>query len=384
VSKTIGICAVFRRHQLAGGAYSFEENLLRGLADYRRTLPQESRFDATIFTGSEGIPWSDSDFRFQALSDPLGRWPVEARVAMWEGRGFDCLLFPNTFTPPVVAARRAVTVIHDLQYRNLPEHWPLAKRLWMRSCHEVTLRRCDAVVAISDWVRSDILKHYGQRWESRVHTIWNPVSLERFDHPVEQPFTADRPYLLCAAVDRPAKNLSTLIKAYSIVRKRRPEYCLVLAGQTRSADRTWRKKSVALESRLPSADELVADLGLVNDVKVTGFVSDDQLGALYRGASLFVLPSLFEGFGMPAVEALALGAATLVSDLPVLREVTLQRANYIRDPLDEHALADQIEHILQQGGAARPDLDLRRQIEDSFAPSTIARKYLSVMLGDTD
>jgi glycosyltransferase involved in cell wall biosynthesis len=126
----------------------------------------------------------------------------------------------------------------------------------------------------------------------------------------------------------------------------------------------------------------VNELGLVGDVIVTGFVSDAQLGALYRGASLFALPSLFEGFGMPAVEAIALGAPTLVSDPPALREVTLNRANYVADPLNPHALAEQLVEVLDRGEAARPSPELRREIANCFAPATIAQKYLAVMLGD--
>lgn len=381
MSKAIGICAVYRQHQFAGGAYSFEENLLRGLAELRRTLPDDDKFDATVFVSPEGIPWSDEQFRFQPYHSRFGRWPIEARVAMFEGRRYDALLFPNTFTPPIVRSRRAVTVIHDLQYRNLPEHWPLAKRLWMRSCHEITLRRCDVVVAISQWVKDDILKHYGSRWESRVRAIWNPVSIERFNQPAEQDYTHCRPYILCTAVDRPAKNLSTLIRAFAIVRDKLPDYCLVLSGQLRSADRTWRSRSQALESRLPSAAELVESLGLTDHVVLTGFISDAQLGALYRGASLFVLPSLFEGFGMPAVEALALGVPTLVSGLPVLREVTLGGARYIENPLDEHEMAEGMIDMLQASSAVRPAPQFSCELRDRFAPITIARQYLDALLG---
>src|SRR5262249_52377822 len=152
--------------------------------------------------------------------------------------------------------------------------------------------------------------------------------------PAQQTFTAGRPYILCAAVDRPPKNLATLIRAFAHLRKKFPDHRLVLAGQLRSEDRTWRQRSQSVESKLPGAMDLITELGLSEHVVLTGFIPDAELGVLYRGAALFVLPSLFEGFGMPAVEALAMGAPTLVSDLPVLREVTLNAAHYIADPLN--------------------------------------------------
>ena len=380
MAKLIGICGFYREHQFSSGVYSFVENLLRGFA-HNRGMPGElGDFEPIMFHGRRGLRWNDARLTYHELSDTWGRYPAETRVGLVDSAGLDAMLFPNFYTPPIVRSRRVATVIHDLQYLHLPEHWPAFKRLWMRTMHELTLRRADAVIAISQTVKADILNHYGNRWESRVHAIWNPVSIERFGGSNEQSFTQGRPYILCTAVDRPAKNLSTLIRAYAILRKRFPDYRLVMAGQLRSQDRTWRRKSSNLESKLPSTTDLVALLGLEKDVVLTGFVSDEQLGAPYRGASMFVLPSLFEGFGMPAVEALALGAPTLVSDLPVLREVTLNGACYVSNPLDEHEMASRMVDIIEQGNAARPTVEFCQDLQKRFSPETIARSYLKILL----
>jgi glycosyltransferase involved in cell wall biosynthesis len=359
------------------------ENLLRGLAAVRKSQEPNPLFDLVVFHGNDGIRWSDLQARFCQLPDRRGRWTAETRAALLEARGFESILFPNSFTPPLIRAKRAVTVIHDLQYVHMPEYWPLARQVWMRSCHAWSLRRCDAVVAISKTVKNDILHHYGARWEARVHAIWNPVSTERFGTSTEQTFTSGRPYILCAAVDRPAKNLATLIRAFALVRNRFPDHCLVLAGQLRSDNRAWRRSNSEIEANLPSAAELVCELGLEGHVRTTGFIPDSQLGALYRGASAFVLPSLFEGFGMPAVESLALGAPTIVSDLPVLREVTLGNAQYIADPRNEGEIAGHIEEVLQSGDQMRPSPEFRAQIAEQFSPTTIARQYLKLLLGDS-
>lgn len=251
----------------------------------------------------------------------------------------------------------------------------------MRLFHETTLRRANAVVAISEWVKSDILKHYGQRWESKVHAIWNPIAIERFNTESEQRVTNGRPYILCTSADRPSKNLGSLIRAFDLIRDRFPDHCLVLAGQLRSEYRGWRRQTSNAE--LPAAIELVESLNLADRVVLTGYIPDEQLGALYRGASLFVLPSLFEGFGMTAVEALALGSPTLVTDLPVLREVTLNGAHYIPDPLNAHQIADQIVGLLSRSESARPSDQLQTDIRHRFAPETIARQYHDLMLRES-
>lgn len=381
MSHSLGICGIYREDQFSSGVYSVVENLLRGMAEVRRAPGSIGDFDLTVFHGAAGLRWRDESLNYKQVWGNGGRYPGETRVGFYDSAGLDSVLFPNFYTPPVVRSRRVVSTIHDLHYLHLPEHWPRGKRIWNRVTHAITLRRCDAVVAISQTVKEDILKHYGDRWAPKVHTIWNPISIDRFAGPDEQPFTKGRPYILCAAVDRPSKNIATLIRAYAVLRKRLPEYGLVLAGQLRNADLSWRKKSSDLEEEWPSNIDLVNDLGLANDVIVTGFVSNEQLGALYRGASLFVLPSLFEGFGMPAVESLALGAPTLVSDLPVLREVTLNRAHYIPNPRNENELAELITGVLQQGSAARPNAELCQEVRERFAPATIARQYLELMIG---
>lgn len=381
VPKRFGMCSFFRADQFPSGVYSVAENLMRGFAHLRNDLSECAPFEFTVFHGAAGLRWTDPKLGYRQLPQLKTRFAREMRVGLYDSAGLDAVLFPDYFTPPVVRASRAVTIIHDLQYLHMPEYWPRMKQVWMRICHEITLRRCDAVAAISQTVRNDILNTYGSRWESRVHAIGNPVSFDRLNSADEQTFSKGRPYLLCAAVDRPPKNLSTLIRAFAKLRERSPEHCLVLAGQLRSDDRSWRRRSDTLDAKLPSAVELVKQLGLSDHVVITGYIPDAQLGALYRGASLFVLPSLYEGFGMPAVESLAMGTPTLVTDLPVLREVTLNSAHYISNPLDERQLADNIRAILALGDAARPSAEISQKVRHLFSPETAARQYLKLMVG---
>jgi glycosyltransferase involved in cell wall biosynthesis len=382
VPKRLGMCGFYREDQFPNGLYSFSENLMRGMAALRGMSQSGCPFDFTVFHAANGLRWTDKRLTYRELPYRWGRFVAETKVGLSASAGLDAVLFPNSFTPPIVRAKRVVTIIHDLQYIHFPEHWPLVRRLRMRACHETTLRKCDAVVSISQAVKDDILKFYGYRWESRVHSIWNPIAIDRFDRPAEQNFTGGRPFILTAGVDRPVKNLATLIRAFAILRQRFPDHCLVLAGQLRSKDRGWRRRSAKVEAEMPSVIDLINDLGISDHVKVTDYISDDQLGALYREASAFVLPSLFEGFGMPAVEAMALGAPTLVSGLPVLREVTFGAARYIENPLNEQEVASEIADLLNAGDSARPSLELRSEFRRRFAPETIAQQYLNLLVGD--
>jgi glycosyltransferase involved in cell wall biosynthesis len=210
------------------------------------------------------------------------------------------------------------------------------------------------------------------------------VSLDRFDvSESSDQFTGGRPYVMCVAMDRPQKNLHTLIRAFERIKDRFPEHLLVMAGQLRRLRPDRREKQADIAQDLPSTESLVASLGLSDRVVITGFVSDLQLSGLYRGASAFVLPSLFEGFGMPAAEALALRTPALVSDLPVLREVTLGGARYLKNPTSDEELAEQLTEILENVDAARPACQIAEAIRKHYAPATIARQYCQVMLHET-
>jgi glycosyltransferase involved in cell wall biosynthesis len=145
------------------------------------------------------------------------------------------------------------------------------------------------------------------------------------------------------------------------------------------SNRPARGASADATKALPAVADVVRDEKLEEHVKIAGFVSDQELGALYRDASVFVLPTLFEGFGMPAIESLASGTPTLVSDLPVFREVTLGAVHYLPDPRNPDAVCEAIDQLLTVGDEGRPSQATVAEVRRLFAPATIARQYLDVL-----
>jgi glycosyltransferase involved in cell wall biosynthesis len=381
MATSIGIPGIFREDQRAGGVYSVFANLLRGFAELLDLGPMPPPFDLTVFHGGVAPLQRDERFHWRRVSDRLGRFAAETRIAAYPGCKLDALLLLNYHTPPVIRAGRAVTIIHDLLYLHMPEFCSRQKLAWLKWCYALSLKKCHRVVTISAAVKQDLLRLYGDKWSDRIEVIWNPVSIDRFAGETDVNFTNGRPYILCVSVDRPPKNLYRLIKAYALVRKKFPDHCLVLAGQLRSLRPDRRERSTEVDQTMPAAAELVEQLDLANHVRVTGFIPDEQLGALYRGATMCVLPSLFEGFGMPAVESLAMGKPTLVSGLPVLREVTLGAAQYIDDPTHVDAMADNIAAILDRPEQFRPARELVERVRERFSPREIARQYLQVLTG---
>ena len=202
------------------------KNLVDGLNAIRQPSDRLQIFSNTrwpICGSQAGVDWINgwgTGNRF------ILEWKAMRRAA----GALDAMLFTNYFTPPARAAKhlRLVTVIHDLQYLHFPQNFTLQKRLWLRCAHELTLRRADRVVVISDFVRQDLLSHYGARWENKVQVIPNPISFERFDgetpHETARPWDKDVErgrYILSVAAHYPHKNLATLIRAFAQLRRRK-------------------------------------------------------------------------------------------------------------------------------------------------------------------
>ena len=378
MARTLAISGHFRPNQLVGGVASFFQNLTYGIAQVVDQDPRFGDVEATVFHGPAGTPGCHDGLRYREAPRPLGRFAADTWYGLFESDRFDASLFPNYFTPPVVRSRRTVAVIHDLLYKNMPEFVSWKMRLWLDRCERRSLRRCDAVATISAAVKNDVVRWFGVKHANKIRPIWNPIAVERLEHGEFDP-VGGHPYFLGVAVDRPFKNLATLIHAFARVRAQLPEHRLVLAGELRSRRPKGNMHSGAAAARMPSTVDLVNQLGLQDEVAITGFVSDAQLGALYRGADAFVLPSLFEGFGMPAIEALALGTPTIVSDIPPLREITLGAGRFVADPLDDLQLAEALVAVAANVDAARPTRTMISEIRNRFSPRTIAKQYLELL-----
>jgi glycosyltransferase involved in cell wall biosynthesis len=378
----LGISGLFIQTGKVGGAEYMLYNLLEGLAQHSEA------WGTTLFIQS----MSDLDPSFQQrvklLRHQLGLCVVEvpgrANRFIKESvnlplaahrRGLASVLFANYYTPPTLRACRSATVIHDLQYKHLPEHFSVRKRLWLNVAHRATLRHADHVVVISNFVRSDVLNAYGSVYESKLRVIPNPIAWDRFERasePASPPAALRERYILSVASHYPHKNLGTLLRAFASVRHRIP-HALVLAGQVRR-----NLKGVRPEATDELA-KLVEELAVGERLRILGHVPDARLGSLYRGADLFVLPSMFEGFGMPAVEALGMGVPTLTTNCAALPEATLGKATYITDPLNVEELAWKMLEMIERREAFVPSAEEVRQIRAFYAPARIAREYMQVL-----
>lgn len=246
------------------------------------------------------------------------------------------LLFVPSHVLPIVCPVPSVATIHDVGYLWHREAYsPLA---WLL-LHLGTLRnaRADRIIADSQATARDLIGHFGVPPERiRVAYLGGPVVAELGDvAAVRATHHLPERYFLFVGTLQPRKNLARLLHAFARVVARVPGVGLALAGQAGHGAPTLRAQ--------------IAGLGLSEWVHLLGYVPSADLPALFAGAVGFVFPSLYEGFGMPALEAMAIGTPTIVSTTGSLPEV-VGDAGLLVDPYDTSGLATAMERLLDDSG----------------------------------
>lgn len=262
----------------------------------------------------------------------------------------DVVFAPN-FVPPPTRNRRLVVTIHDLAFRRFPRTAPHGTPRWLARLDR-TLAVATRVIAVSQATRRDLLDLYGVE-PAKVRVIPLGVDGAAF-RPLEEEvvrearrrFGIHRPYVLYLGGIEPRKNLPNLVRAVAALGKR---VALVIAG----AGVQWNPQGAALLqaalAALPLGDRL--------EVIQTGYVSEGDKAALLSGAEALVYPSLYEGFGLPLLEAMACGTPVVTSDRSSLPEVAGDAA-VLADPDQPEAITAAIDRVLSDG-------DLRKRLREA-------------------
>jgi len=239
------------------------------------------------------------------------------------------------FVPPV-APCPLVTTIHDVAFRRYPKLFPIKHRLLLNWLVPLAARHAAAVLTGSEATKRDLVEFYALPPE-KIHVTpyaadasYGPMDRADARRAVQRRLGVPVPYLLSVGVLQPRKNLPRLVRAYNRIAEAVP-HRLVLTGKEGWAGDELRE---AVGEAPPGKEPLF-----------TGYVADADLPALYAGADLFVYPSLYEGFGLPPLEAMACGTPVLTSNVSSLPEV-VGEAGVTVDPLDEAAIAEALAALL--------------------------------------
>ncbi len=244
------------------------------------------------------------------------------------------LLHSPDFIPPFRRSCPAVITIHDLGFLLYPETLTDESRRYYGQVGRA-VQSAERIIAVSHSTARDLAERLGAT--RRVRVIHNGIGAEFRPQAVadvaatRRQYGLDKPYILFLGTVEPRKNVVTLLRAFRAVRARH-DVQLALAGR-----RGWLYE--------PVFDE-IERLGLGGDVRIIDNGPADHFPALYSGASAFAYPSLYEGFGLPPLEAMACGTPTVVADTSSLPEVVGDAA-LLHAPTDDQALADALLRLLE-------------------------------------
>ena len=328
----VGLNLIFLVPGETGGMEVYARELIPRLLS---EAPAGMRFTAFVNreAGEAGAgPWTDLM--------PAVTVPVRARRRTQWVLGEQLLLAPLArregvevmhslaSTAPAWGAFRKVVTVHDLIYRYFPETHQGVRDLGMRLLVPMAARRADRVIAISQATREDLVR-FAHVSSSKIDVVPQGVSLRAAPERLSDAETRARFHLggrrviLGLSAKRPHKNLGALLGAIArIPAGERP--VVVLAGYPTSHEEELRERA--------------RDLGVDEDVRFTGWLTEPELEALWSLTDVFVFPSLYEGFGLPVLEAMARGVPVICSSSSSLPEVA-GNAALLFDPLDEAAIA---------------------------------------------
>lgn len=274
-------------------------------------------------------------------------------------RRHDFDLFFTTYVAPLWMPCPFVVAVHDISYVHFPEFFPRSVRWMMSTLVPFTIKRAAHVVTLSQSTKQDIINVYGIP-EEKITVTYAAISTQF--RLLDNRQKSERPYILAVGNLQPRKNLVRLMEAYVLLRDRKAiDHQLVIVGQE-----LW--FADAIKAAAKSYQE---------DILFTGYVSEDKLVNLYNGADVFVYPSLYEGFGLPPIEAMACGTPVITSNISSLPEAVGDAALTV-NPYDVAAIADAIHRVLTDEVLRR---DLRQQGFDRaalFTPENLARRLLGV------
>jgi len=357
------------KNRVGSNQYAFE--LLKAF----HRLDQENEY--VVYLPSKALPDLPQErgkWHYRVVG-PRKFWSLLALplALLKEKPKFDLIFNPGHYSPLIFPAPLYVSIM-DLGYLRFPEHFS-KKIYWkLRLGTAFSLKRASFVFPISEATQNDIIKYYRLR-KDRIKVSYPGIDHQSFNLKakdekkiarVKRKYKIKGGYLFYLGTLKPSKNIKGLIKAFKVIKDKGLNLKLVITGK-----KGWLYEDIFAE---------VKKLGLVEEVVFTGFADEADLPNLMAGAEVFVLPSFFEGFGIPAIEAMACGAPVVVSKAGSLPEI-VDKAGVVVNPADHQDIARGIKEALSKKEELAK-LGLERS--KKFTWEGCAKKILKVLKEEKD
>jgi glycosyltransferase involved in cell wall biosynthesis len=354
-------------NRVGSGQYAFEivRNLERIDAknEYTILLPSEPVAD---------LPKERRGWKYRVLK-PAKAWTrIAIPAILLFGRNKPDIFFtPSHYIPRFSRVKRVCTIF-DLSYLHFPEMFN-KKDLWqLKNWSKYSIENANHIFVISDFTKNDLVENYkiNSKKITVTHLGYDTDMFRVKSREVEEiknKYKIFGDYIIYVGTIQPRKNLVRLIEAFSKIKQASK---LVIVGKTNEAGRKgWLYQDIL---------DLPKKLGIDDQVIFTGFVPTKDLSPLLTGSKAFVLPSLWEGFGIPVLEAMASGTAVIVSNISSLPEVAGEAGIYI-DPNSIDSIKEAIEKLLKDDKLREKKVQLGLRQVQKFSWEEAAKKTLEVL-----
>lgn len=362
------ICSIIRI-----GVFTYTEKLLYGLQEIDKNNKYYLFFTSLRRKLSQMPGPEAQNFKKAIIRLPDGENPIANLILhklalphFLKNRKCDVVHVPVGYYLPSGNHVKKILTVHDLRTLNIEDgYFPQDIRSLYKS-----VRNADVCVAISEYTKQDLVGKFGIN-QKKIKVVYLGVD-ERFKPldtkeqglaQISQKYGINRKYFLSLG-GTPRKNIYRLIKAFS-----QHKYCktfqLVLSGIRTS--RPW----------YGQINELIEELNLVDSIKLIGHIPDDELPLFYKNAECFVFPSLFEGFGIPILEAMKSGIPVITSNVSSLPEIGGKAALYV-DPYNENDIAQAMVRIIEDGRLKQDLIKKGLQRASQFSWKKMTKEILKI------
>ena len=294
------------------------------------------------------------------------RLPVP--VQLFSGR-LDLFHSPDFVLPPISGDIPTLLTVHDLSFIHFPDTFPPVLVNYLNRVVPWSVSRAAHVLADSNSTKMDLMEQWAVP-EDKITVLYSGVNQDY--QPVKDPLLLDKvkkiydlgdaPYLLSVGTIQPRKNYHMLIQAFASIARSYPHNLFIAGGKG------WLEDNMMAEA---------ARQGIADRVRFLGFIADEHLSALYSAASLFLFPSLYEGFGLPVLEAMACGVPAVISNSSSLPEVGGEAALHL-DPRQPEAWSEGMDRVLSDPGLAAAMVDAGFEQVQRFSWEKSAQELLDI------